>query len=87
MVKFALVMAIVALLTGCAQFQAAQSYGATTADGILEGSVYGACVAPTVGSLVRRYGNDADGRAAWEIFCSHEWARGAGDFSLPDVAR
>ena len=78
-------LALLVPLAGCAQLGTAQQYGATAADGILEGSTYGVCVAPTVGSLVRRYGRDPDGRAAWELFCTHEWARGAGQFSLPEV--
>ena len=72
-------------VAGCAQFETAKIYGASATDGLLEGSVYGTCHAPTVASVVRRYGNDPDGQAAWEMFCGYEWRRGTGQFSLPEA--
>lgn len=74
------------ILSGCAQWSSFQQHGANAADGVLEGGLYATCVAATAGSLVRRYGNDPDGRAAWNLMCSHEWARGSGSFELPEVS-
>lgn len=85
--KFILVALATVILSGCAQWNIAKGYGAQAADGVLEGGLYSTCVAPTVGSLIRRYGNDPDGRAAWELFCTHEWSRGAGQITLPEVTR
>jgi len=73
------------LLSGCTQLGIVRDHAAGVADGSLEASVYGACVATSVGALVRRYGNDPDGRAAWELFCGEEWRRGSGEFSLPRI--
>jgi hypothetical protein len=75
------------LLSGCAQLQIVRGYGANAADGVLEGGLYATCTAATVGSLVRRYGTDADGRAAWQMMCEHEWSRGAGAIHLPEIRR
>lgn len=83
--KAALATALLVLLTGCSQLSIVKDQAAGIADGSLEASVYGACVASSVGALVRRYGSDPDGRAAWELYCSHEWRRGSGEFALPEI--
>lgn len=83
--RLILAAVVVLTLSGCAQWRVFQSYGASAADGVLEGGLYSTCVAPTVGSLIRRYGQDPDGRAAWELFCGHEWSRGAGQINLPEI--
>lgn len=71
-VKTAFIAVAVLVISGCAQLQFATQQGAEVADGALAGGAFTICTAATVGSIRRRYGNNPEQMAAWQLFCETE---------------
>lgn len=80
MLKLFLVIAafLATVLSGCAELQTVKNQGQQISNTMLETGEYGVCYAATIGSLKRRYGNDADLAAAWERFCTEVWGKESG---------
>jgi hypothetical protein len=61
-------------LAGCAEWGAIKSgvasHGTKAADEQLEVAEWGICKATTIGAWMRRYGSDAEKKAAWAKLCT-----------------
>lgn len=72
-----LVAALAAIsLTGCAGFNAAQSFvadkGSVAADEIRDTAEFAICRGITVGAWVRAYGASPEKAQAWRVLCSQQ---------------
>jgi hypothetical protein len=68
-----MLFSVVAALSGCAEFNAAQvaiaDHGAQAADAALRTSKWGVCQATTIGALERDLGGDSTRSVGWLMFC------------------
>jgi hypothetical protein len=73
-VVIGVVFALIAILGGCAEWNAAKigvaSHGAQASDAALEASLWQVCYASPVGAVRRRFQSELDIKA-WQQFC-HE---------------
>lgn len=62
------------LLSGCAgipeRLDLAEAKGAAIADEILKRSLFGVCLAPTMGAWMREFGHDPERAKAWKVLCT-----------------